>query len=348
MVNDQMRILIIELWGLGDAVIMTAFLQSLPKTGVEVTVLCKPGSAKLLRPSYPDVNFIEFVAPWTAFRGKYHLWSWPWKKIYSLLNSLRTERFDVAVSVRKDPRDALLMWLAGARQRCGIPRAGSQWFLSLPIHQEASSHRVEDWWRLLKRIMPQDHQSNPPLLHGSSYRNSADPCWPQRSTLPLWVIHSGAGQPIRCWPSTHFIALIQSLRSRYAFQLGVIIDADGTGSELAHLADLTYKPSSIAALVQCLDEADLLIANDSGPGHIAAALSKPVISIFGSQRPEWFRPYGEHVKVVKLEPAPSPPRHDSGGEVERRCLVELTDELVFETIQPFLEKLITNVERTDA
>lgn len=340
--NPNIRILVIELWGLGDAVIMTAFLKSLPKSGVNMTVLCKPGSAVLLRPSYPEVSFIEFVAPWTAFRRKYHLWSWPWKKLTALIWKLRSEHFDITVSVRRDPRDALLMWLAGARKRCGIPRAGSQFLLNTIVKADVSSHLVENWWQLAGMAFPDQTSKSLPYLNYTAY-HTPQPCWPNLNSRPLWLIHCGAGQPIRRWPEDYFAKLVQMLRERYDFQLGIIIDSDGAGTSLSDIADFAYKPSSIGALVQCLNEADLLIANDSGPGHIMAALEKPVISIFGSQKPEWFRPYGDQVQVIKLSPAPSPPLFDSGGQVERCCLTELSPEIAFTEIQQYLDRIIVTV-----
>ena len=117
----KQKLLVVELWGLGDLVIATPFLQA-ASDKFDVTLLAKPYARDLKPRFWPDVNVVPFIAPWTAFRRKYRLHAWPWRHIFGL-RKLLGERFDVGLSGRWDPRDHLLLWLLRTRKRLGSPPA---------------------------------------------------------------------------------------------------------------------------------------------------------------------------------------------------------------------------------
>src|SRR5207249_4104586 len=121
------KLLVVELWGLGDLLIATPFLQAASRR-FDVTLVAKPYAADLQPRFWKDVKVIPFVAPWTAFEGKYLLWSWPWRELVRLVRRLSRERFDFGLSARWDPRDHLLLMLARARERLGYTRLQSEIF----------------------------------------------------------------------------------------------------------------------------------------------------------------------------------------------------------------------------
>ena len=98
--------------------------------------ICSGGSG-------PDVRVVPFVAPWTAFKHKYRLYAWPWWGMFRLRNALAAQRFDFGLSARWDPRDHLLLLLAGAKTRLGFPRLGSGISLAKPLARpEPQAHRL--------------------------------------------------------------------------------------------------------------------------------------------------------------------------------------------------------------
>ena len=119
------KLLIVELWGLGDLVIATPLLRAAAER-FDITLLAKPYALDLQRRLWPDVRVVPFVAPWTAFKNKYRLWQWPWREIVRLRHQLAAEHFASGLSARWDPRDHLLLKLAGVRDRIGFPRVGSR------------------------------------------------------------------------------------------------------------------------------------------------------------------------------------------------------------------------------
>src|SRR5690242_13595418 len=117
------KLLVLELWGLGDLVIATRFLQA-ASNNFEVTLLAKPYAQDLAKRFLPSIEVVTFTAPWTAFRHKYRLLRWPWRELVRL-RKLSAKRFDIGLSARWDPREHLVLRFLGARRRFGFPRLGS-------------------------------------------------------------------------------------------------------------------------------------------------------------------------------------------------------------------------------
>ena len=117
----KQKLLVMELWGLGDLSIAGRFLQA-AVNHFDVTLLAKPNAVEFGRIFCPQVRVIPFTAPWTAFRRKYHLHRWPWRELVRLSDQLRADQFDFGVSVRPDPRDHFCLAAIGVRERFGFPR----------------------------------------------------------------------------------------------------------------------------------------------------------------------------------------------------------------------------------
>ena len=98
------KLLIVELWGLGDLIIATPLLRAASER-FDITLLAKPYALDLQRRLWPDVRVMPFVAPWTAFKNKYRLWQWPWREIVRLRHQLAAEHFASRLSARWGPRD---------------------------------------------------------------------------------------------------------------------------------------------------------------------------------------------------------------------------------------------------
>ena len=146
------KLLVVECWGLGDLAIATPFLQAACKR-YDVTLLAKPYALDLQPRFWPEVKVIPFTAPWTVFHHKYQLWRWPWWTMLRTLRQLERERYDLGLSARWDPRDHLLLWLAGVRQRVGFNRAGSGLFLTSRLPRaRAVTHQYEFWRRLAEAV----------------------------------------------------------------------------------------------------------------------------------------------------------------------------------------------------
>jgi ADP-heptose:LPS heptosyltransferase len=316
------KLLIVELWGLGDLVIATPFLRAASEK-FEVTLLAKPFALDLQTRLWPDVRVETFVAPWTAFKHKYLLWRWPFFEIIRLRRRLAENHFDFGFSARWDPRDHLLLDLVGARERLGFPRLRSGIFLTQPLARpEPQSHRYESWRAIARALdieLPPREKISIPAGHDGK----------------TVLIHTGAGQPIRVWPLEHYKNLAVRLR-RKNFEVQIACDPDQRNWWLRAGETGAATPRTVRELISLIDRAGVFIGNDSGPGHLAAFCSVPTFTLFGPQLPEWFAPLHPAAEWIEGKSCPYKPCSDYCRFPTPFCLWNVSEEEVFGRIEKFL------------
>jgi lipopolysaccharide heptosyltransferase II len=120
------------------------------------------------------------------------------------------------------------------------------------------------------------------------------------------VLLPGTNWPTKRWPVENFAALVEPLRER--FGLKTVVAGSAADGELAQRIggiDVTGK-TTLRQLVALLERAQIVIANDSGPMHIAAALGKPLVTMFGPTNPVRTGPYKREESVVRIDIPCSP------------------------------------------
>jgi ADP-heptose:LPS heptosyltransferase len=320
--NVKPTLLIIELWGLGDLVIATPFLRAATEK-FAVTLVAKPYAQDLQQRLWPEVEVVPFVAPWTAFQGKYHLWKWPWTKLIRLRRQMKARRFDVGLSARWDPRDHLLLRAFRVRRRIGFPRVRSQMFLTDPLQKpDPRDHRYEYWRQLGTALELHLPERNEIIM-------------PRPQSGRAIFVHTGAGQPIRVWPLERYQRLIARLRADH-HQVIVACDPDQLAWWQQAGETTITAPRSVNELTALIDQAGVFIGNDSGPGHLAAFCGVPTFTLFGPQLPEWFAPLHPESVVLEGKACPYRPCSDYCRFPAPRCLWNISEAEVWEQLQPFL------------
>ena len=315
------KLLVVELWGLGDLVIATPFLQAASKK-YAVTLLAKPYAKDLQARFWRDVEVAPFIAPWTAFEHKYRLFSWPWRGIIGL-RKLMAPRFEAGLSARWDPRDHLLLMLLRVKMRLGFPRMGSQIFLTQPlVRPDPRAHRYEHW-----RVMARALELELPVREKLPFP-------PPRAAAEI-LIHTGAGQPVRVWPLERYRNLVQRLRQEN-YTVQVVCDADQRNWWLEAGESKVATPGTVAELLELANRAGAFIGNDSGPGHLAAFCGVPTFTLFGPQLPEWFAPLHPAAQVIEGKACPYKPCSDYCRFAEPICLSRVTDDEVWIRVEWFL------------
>ena len=144
------------------------------------------------------------------------------------------------------------------------------------------------------------------------------------------VLLPGTHWETKRWPIEHFAACAEVLKTRLG--LGIVIAGGGGDATLAAKVpglDLCGK-TTLRQTVALLERADLVIANDSGPMHIAAALGRPLVTPFGPTNPVRTGPFGRMDTVIQnsIECSPCYSRRCAPG--HHRCLKELMPESLVE------------------
>lgn len=318
------KLLVIELWGLGDLAIATPFLQAAGDR-YAVTLLAKPYAQDLQARFWPEVEVLPFVAPWTAFKGKYRLWKWPWPAMFRLRKQTALRHFDAGVSARWDPRDHFLLHAMRVQNRYGFPRLHSQAMLTHPQTKPARHEHRYEYWRALARAL--------------------DFTLPPRDAIPgrrlptakSVFIHSGAGHPIRVWPLSAYRQIIQRLREK-KYQVIVACDP-GQRDWWLHAGETDVRtPRTFNELLSLIDQSGVFIGNDSGPGHLAALCGVPTFSFFGPQLPEWFAPLHPEAICLAGKPCPYKPCFDACRFAVPRCLSGMSEAEAWVQVEPFVAR----------
>jgi len=326
--SSKPRLLVVELWGLGDLIIATPFLRAAADK-YAVTILAKPYAIDLQSRLWPNVNVLPFIGPWTAFRRKYWLPTWPWRQMFQLCQAIRATHFDVGLSARWDPRDHFLLMLVGAKRRIGFPRVGSRIFLTDSLNRaDPGAHRYENWRTLGRSLGLELPPSQFVTIPGGGRRTKSGEI----------LVHTGAGQPVRVWPLERYRQIVTRLREKN-YRVQVACDTDQRNWWLQNGESAISTPQTITELLALLDKSSAFIGNDSGPGHLAAFTGVPTFTIFGPQLPDWFHPLHPEAKWVEGKPCPYKPCSDYCRFPEPLCVMRWNESDIWAQVEPFVKQV---------
>jgi ADP-heptose:LPS heptosyltransferase len=298
------KILVVALDNLGDAVMASTVLAPL-KTAFPsafVGMWAKRYAAGLFD-GHPHLDRVHAADPfWDASPGV------PPGRLgdfVSTLGAIRAERYDVAVLLNTEWRRALAARLAGIRRRVGFDRRHSRRLLTTAVATPALvQHFVDDHRLLLETGL---NVQVPMAAYVSElFLTDAEDAQARRwlesqSSAPqrYWVAHLFSGDLRKNWPLEKWLALIARARDQWPQRACVVVLGPAEDRQLPQ-RDLDVLKSR-AALLQApslgllkgiLRHAAAVVDGDSGPGHVAAALRTPTISLFGPTNPLRSRPMG--------------------------------------------------------
>lgn len=341
------RLLIVELHHLGDAVLSLPFVRAAQRTH-EVHVLCRPATRAVydLLASPPKSH--GWDPPWAGDRACGAREAIEAARVQG--HVLRALEFETAISVWADARAALILAETGATRRIGFPvTRGNYYAPDIPWRRKNLSRGrlLEWWWNAM-------HPGRPALTH-PLHRESPDQshfrCWEQigeaagtgceeelpwfaarepdgalrafvesarRGGRKVLAVHAHARLGSKQWPLVRWRELLARPEVRDAFAVVEIVPP--LASVLAAAGSLRVETPDLASLAAALAAADAVVCHDSLPAHLAAALGKPVVTIFGSGEPDWFAPRGNRYRVVRSSTCPLHPCIDRCSMDRYLCL----------------------------
>jgi heptosyltransferase-2 len=341
----KQSILIMELWGIGDLVMMSAILRPLRKKFpyARIILLSKAYGKEILANAGCIDEFIIFDFPWTRFKGKYKLWDWDWRGLTRIISRLRKEKINLAIDARGDIRNNLLSFFIGARERVGYNWTGGGCFLTKVVNfGRKNKHRIDAWQGLLKCLRIDSGNIKPAIGIAREEELEADKFLKQQGVKDgdlIIGIHPGAGVKLRCWPLDRFGKVAQYMIDKYQAKILVFIEPQGYGKDISIKGDWIKVEGSLKLLISVIKKIDLLICNDSSSMHMADALNKPVVAIFGPGDLAAIRPYGDKGELVFEQNMQCRPCFDYCRYREPVCLKKIEIEDVILAADKVIDRL---------
>jgi heptosyltransferase II len=320
----------------GDAVMSLPVLAGLKRlfSLAGITVLAAPRVAPLFA-AQPGVTE---VIRYPSGRGK-------WQVLWELRG-----RFDVALALPNSMEAALGLWLVGVPSRVGYNTDARRIFLKEAVSGRealAGLHTVYYLLGLLKALGGVA-TFTPPTLYLEPEEEAMGAHLLAEAELPglgPWVgMSPGAAYgPAKRWEPARFAALGRELQREFGARL-VLLGGDDerpvadTVKEQLHapVVDLVGRTSLRQAL-GVLSQLNLLVTNDSGLMHAGAALSVPLVALFGSTDPGATGPFTSRATVIR-HPLPCSPCFKRTCEVGYACLTAISVDEVTAAARSWLKE----------
>jgi len=334
----------------GDAVMSVPALREIRRVFCRshITLVVKPW----VRDVYSSVDFVDEVLPFDtagAHRGAIGR--------LRIARELRNRQFDLAILLQNAFDAALIAWLSGIPRRLGYARDGRSLLLTHRCRVDPEvrrRHQVYYYLDLLSGcgLLP------PRLWHQEEYVPSiaigVDPHHREAArvllgesgkaeTEELIGLNPGAAYgPAKRWLTERYAAVADHFASKYGFRVA-IFGAAGEVRIAEEIAGLMKSRPLILAgrttlgqLMALIKECRLLITNDSGPMHLAAALQVAQVAIFGSTSETATGPLDPRSRVVKSQ-AECSPCFLRKCPIDFRCMTGIQVDQVIETAERVLQ-----------
>lgn len=289
-----MRILVLRLSSLGDIVLTQSVLAELQRLNPEAEIhfLCKKQYSELPRLFDPPVTVVNYS------RGLFwHLGLWG--KRYGLVLDLHAKfsTWLIRVLVRSP------------RKICYNKRRRLRQAIVKGKRNAAIESTVRLYYSALERLDPDSFNPRTPFVSPRMRVPESAPLPqnmpPRDSSRPLLGIFVGAAHATKIYPLHQWREFVRLTRERYEiWLLGNQTDsvfAKAIARDNPGIANLCGK-LELRKLAQAIDNCDAILSGDSGPMHLAAALGKAQVAIFGGTHPRLgFAPLNPRARVLSTD-----------------------------------------------
>jgi heptosyltransferase-2 len=272
--------------------------------------------------------------------------------------SWKQRRFDLAILFQNAFEAALIASLARVPQRTGYATDGRRPLLTHPIQLPAwrkDRHEVFYYLNIIAELEQLLYGSSNILEHEPRFALTVNPVRQdearellrkQGARLDRTLVALCPGSTnsrAKRWPAERYAALADKLIN----EAGATVALIGTPDELNVSQDVAarmfHQPvmltgaTDLPQAVAVLSIADLLVTNDTGPAHIAAALERPTLVIFGPTDPTTTRPYSRAAEIIRRPPECAPCMLRDCP-IDHRCMTAITPDEVFARALSILTK----------
>jgi len=328
------RILIVAPSWVGDAILSEPLVAVLREPLGEpiVEVLAPPWCA----PVYARMRGIGHIVENPLGHGELGL-----GRRRALAREIRARAYTHAFILPNSFKSALIPWFAGIPRRIGYAGEGRRALLTETRRLDrTTSPRLVDRFVALAvpmgRLIPTPPA--PVLVPNAANAAAAMRALKLSTHRPIAIFCPGAEYgPAKRWPAEHFIALARRLLEEgYAvWLLGSPNDQAAAlpiAAAIPGVRDLTGR-TDLGTAIDLLSLASVVVSNDSGLMHAAAAVGRPLVALFGSSSPDYTPPLSPLAQIAKIDIACSPCFQRECPLGHFKCMRELDVEVVHDLAQ---------------
>ncbi len=292
---------------IGDTILTVPFLRNLRRAfpSAVIDLMVAPYSSDVLA-GIPYVDSMVVYDPPTKHadsRGQHRSAA----ARIRFLAALRKARYDKVYVLKRSFSSAAIAFLTGARERIGFDTEGRGVLLTRRVAYRHDVHEVENFLAVLRAdgvpvtddhleawLSPGEQAAADAFLAGQGFAGDA----------PLVGIHPFTANPGRAWHPDNFIEVANLLQERFGARIVVFGGPRDRDLAAPFAGGIVPRPvmavgtGGLRDTMALLSRCALLVCNDSGVMHLAAAVGTPLVAIFGPQSPVKFGPWGRDCVVV--------------------------------------------------
>ncbi len=336
-----MKLLVVKPSSLGDVIHALPFLKSVKDSFPDYRVdWIINRNLKGLIEDNPLINRVHVIDKESWKKAANMITSL--SDIMSLRKTLRAEHYDLVVDLQGLLRSGIMAHFAAASKTIGFDdaREGSRFFYDEKIPTYGVSHAVDRSLEAARAVGAEvTHAEFPLPVQDNKKVNIKQLIGNDDAYI---IIAPSARWQSKRWPASYFASLISKLRVRC-----IIIGSNNDMRLVKQVMDSALDnainfcgKTDLKELIALISGSLAVVSNDSGPMHIAAALDKPTIALFGPTNPKKTGPYGwqtnRHLKVIRSDIPCSPCRKKDCADLS--CMHNIQ----VETVQKELEELLVN------
>jgi heptosyltransferase-2 len=343
------KILIVQPSWVGDAVMATPTLRAIRQLypNAHISYLLR----RYVKPIYAGMPWADKLITYRTGPTK----AKAGKGMFDLAARLRSAKFDLAILLPNSFKTALLCKMAGIDHIVGYERDGRGFLLSdklLPVKERGKfipTPIVKYYLGIAHYLGWQQRDLKLELFVTDAERRDAEEVLARcgigeaSAHRPMIILNPGAQYgAAKCWLPEYFA----QLADRLIEELGATVLISAAPKErliveainrcMRHAAvDLPRAGCSLGALKEIVRRCDVMVTNDTGPRHIAAAFDVPVVTVFGPTHPEWTEIYFQKERKVSV-PVFCGPCQKKTCPLDHRCMTRVTPAMVFDSAAQLL------------
>ncbi len=329
---------------IGDLVMATPILADLRKTfpNAHITAMCKAPNSQLLQhdPNIDELFSFHKVSGFGSRRQK-----------REIIQKIRDGKYDLGILLTNSFSSAWWFWQGNVKRRLGYRGQWRQLLLTdaIPLPKKLTNqHLVVSYKMLLEPLQIPLSDSKPTLYLENKELDNARQLLAKRGIKKdhiLVGINPGAAYgSAKCWLPERFRDVTQKLLEDPS--ITIVYFGDPTTAPLIkqicqNLPDRVINLAGVTSLreLACLIKlCDILLTNDSGPMHIAAALGTPLVALFGSTNEITTGPYKTGIVIHKH--VACSPCYKRVCPIDFRCMKQIEVQEVLQTILKMLGQTV--------